>query len=181
MDTLTFDTPILFRHLTFSEAKKQPILEVDLKKALDGLDMTMSQVREPTSLVETAFSDPSVLKFIELCLLLGCDYLEPIKGVGPKTAYKLMQEHGNLGKVIEHLRAKYVLRNQLPKVVWLTGGHRAVAKQEDDAGEGKKKRGGIQIPEEWPWEEAKKLFQHPDITPADQIEVSGFMPVHRKF
>ena len=46
MDTLTFNTPILFRHLTFSEAKKQPILEVDLKKALDGLDMTMSQVLE---------------------------------------------------------------------------------------------------------------------------------------
>jgi len=46
MDTLTFNTPILFRHLTFSEAKKQPILEVDLKKALDGLNMTMSQVLE---------------------------------------------------------------------------------------------------------------------------------------
>lgn len=46
MDTLTFNTPILFRHLTFSEAKKQPILEVDLKKALDGLEMTMSQVLE---------------------------------------------------------------------------------------------------------------------------------------
>ena len=50
MDTLTFNTPILFRHLTFSEAKKQPILEVDLQKALDGLDMTMSQVREQTLL-----------------------------------------------------------------------------------------------------------------------------------
>ena len=49
MDTLTFNTPILFRHLTFSEAKKQPILEVDLKKALDGLDMTMSQVRAAIS------------------------------------------------------------------------------------------------------------------------------------
>ena len=49
MDTLTFNTPILFRHLTFSEAKKQPILEVDLKKALEGLDMTMPQVLDPTS------------------------------------------------------------------------------------------------------------------------------------
>ena len=48
MDTLTFNTPILFRHLTFSEAKKQPILEVDLKKALDGLNMTMSQVIKAT-------------------------------------------------------------------------------------------------------------------------------------
>lgn len=57
MDTLTFNTPILYRHLTFSEAKKQPILEVDLKKALDGLDMTMSQVREAVSRVAATFSD----------------------------------------------------------------------------------------------------------------------------
>ena len=56
MDTLTFNTPILFRHLTFSEAKKQPILEVDLKKALDGLDMTMSQVLEQIFL-SMVFSD----------------------------------------------------------------------------------------------------------------------------
>lgn len=139
MDTLTFNTPILFRHLTFSEAKKQPILEVDLKKALEGLDMTMSQ-------------------FIELCLLLGCDYLEPIKGIGPKTAYKLMQEHGNLDKVVEHLKAK------------------AAAKQDDDAEEGKKKRGGVQVPEEWPWEEAKTLFEKPDVTPADQIDLEWKEP-----
>jgi hypothetical protein len=44
MDTLTFSAPILFRHLTFSEAKKQPISEINLQAALDGLDMGMSQV-----------------------------------------------------------------------------------------------------------------------------------------
>ena len=44
MDTLTFSAPILFRHLTFSEAKKQPISEINLKVALDGLDMDMNQV-----------------------------------------------------------------------------------------------------------------------------------------
>ena len=44
MDTLTFNAPILFRHLTFSEAKKQPISEINLKEALEGLDMNMSQV-----------------------------------------------------------------------------------------------------------------------------------------
>ena len=117
MDTLTFNTPILFRHLTFSEAKKQPILEVDLKKALDGLDMTMSQVFEATPLVTSTSSDDPFFQFIELCLLLGCDYLEPIKGVGPKTAYKLMQEHGSLDKVLKHLRAKYVLHEHRPKAV----------------------------------------------------------------
>lgn len=44
MDTLTFNAPILFRHLTFSEAKKQPISEINLQAALEGLDMNMSQV-----------------------------------------------------------------------------------------------------------------------------------------
>jgi flap endonuclease-1 len=45
MDTLTFSTPILLRHLTFSEAKKQPINEINLAKTLEGLEMEMSQVR----------------------------------------------------------------------------------------------------------------------------------------
>ena len=45
MDTLTFSAPILFRHLTFSEAKKQPISEINLKLALEGLEMNMDQVR----------------------------------------------------------------------------------------------------------------------------------------
>ena len=44
MDTLTFNTPILYRHLTFSEAKKQPISEINLQLALKGLQMDMSQV-----------------------------------------------------------------------------------------------------------------------------------------
>jgi 5'-3' exonuclease len=88
MDTLTFNTPILYRHLTFSEAKKEPISEINLKLALEGLEMEMSQ-------------------FIDLCILLGCDYLEPIKGIGPKSALKLVREYGGLKGVLEHLREKY--------------------------------------------------------------------------
>ncbi|TFK34810.1 PIN domain-like protein [Crucibulum laeve] len=87
MDTLTFNAPILFRHLTFSEAKKQPISEINLATALEGLEMNMSM-------------------FIDLCILLGCDYLEPIKGVGPKSALKLIREFGGLKGVVEHLREK---------------------------------------------------------------------------
>lgn len=89
MDTLTFNTPILYRHLTFSEAKKEPISEINLQLALEGLEMEMSQ-------------------FIDLCILLGCDYLEPIKGIGPKSALKLVREYGGLKGVVEHLREKYV-------------------------------------------------------------------------
>ena len=90
MDTLTFNAPILYRHLTFSEAKKQPISEISLQLALEGLEMKMSQ-------------------FIDLCILLGCDYLEPIKGIGPKSALKLVREYGDLKGVVEHLREKYVI------------------------------------------------------------------------
>ena len=85
MDTLTFGTPILLKHLTASEQKKLPVHQVDLPKALEGLGMNMDQ-------------------FIDLCILLGCDYLDPIKGIGPKTALKLIREHGSLEKVIEHLK-----------------------------------------------------------------------------
>ncbi|KAI0372263.1 PIN domain-like protein [Pilatotrama ljubarskyi] len=138
MDTLTFGAPILLRHLTFSEARKTPINEINLQKALEGLEMNMSQ-------------------FIELCILLGCDYLEPIKGIGPKSALKLIREHGTLGKVMEHLREK-------------------VAEKEEAAEEGKKKKGGIQIPEEWPWEEAKAIFERPDVTPADQLDLEWKSP-----
>ncbi|KAG8931896.1 Elongation of fatty acids protein 2 [Tulasnella sp. 418] len=98
MDTLTFHSPILFRHLTFSEAKKAPISEVNLEKVLAGLEMDMDQ-------------------FIELCLLLGCDYLEPIKGVGPKSALKLLREHGSLDQVVKHLREKQAEREGAQKAV----------------------------------------------------------------
>ena len=27
------------------------------------------------------------------------------------------------------------------------------------------------MPEYWPWEEAKKVFQEPDVVPADEVEV----------
>ncbi|KAI0826903.1 PIN domain-like protein [Trametes gibbosa] len=138
MDTLTFGAPIIYRHLTFSEARKTPISEINLQKALEGLEMNMSQ-------------------FTELCILLGCDYLEPIKGVGPKSALKLIREHGSLGEVVAHLKEK-------------------IAEKEEATEEGKKKKGGIQIPEEWPWEQAKAIFEKPDVTPADELDLEWKSP-----
>ncbi|KAF9210158.1 Elongation of fatty acids protein 2 [Haplosporangium sp. Z 27] len=87
MDTLTFGSPILLRHLTFSEAKKMPISEFSLKKALDGLDFTMEQ-------------------FVDLCILLGCDYCDSIKNIGPTRAIALIKEHKNIETVLENLDTK---------------------------------------------------------------------------
>ncbi|EDP53129.1 Flap endonuclease, putative [Aspergillus fumigatus A1163] len=99
MDTLCFEAPILLRHLTFSEQRKEPIQEIHLNRALEGLGMDRKQ-------------------FIDLCILLGCDYLEPIPKVGPNTALKLIREHGSLEKVVEAIendpKKKYVIPEYWP-------------------------------------------------------------------
>ncbi|KAL1744526.1 PIN domain-like protein [Schizophyllum fasciatum] len=183
MDTLTFNAPILFRHLTVSEAKKQPILELNLKAALEGLDMDLSM-------------------FVDLCILLGCDYLEPIKGVGPKSALKLVREHGGLAGVVEHLRAKQAEKEEAlaaaeaeeesadDEPAPTSDVEQPDGDEEDEGGEKAKEkpkpkpkkkakgkpRGGVQIPGEWPWEEAKKLFLKPDVIPADDVELEWKSP-----
>ncbi|KND89296.1 Flap endonuclease 1 [Tolypocladium ophioglossoides CBS 100239] len=99
MDTLCFNTPILLRHLTFSEQRKEPIQEIRLDKVLEGLNMQRKQ-------------------FVDLCILLGCDYLDPIPKIGPTTALKLIREHGSLEKVVEAIekdsKKKFTLPDDWP-------------------------------------------------------------------
>ncbi|MCJ1348497.1 Elongation of fatty acids protein 2 [Peltigera leucophlebia] len=95
MDTLCFDSPILLRHLTFSEQRKEPILEIHLERVLAGLGMDRAQ-------------------FVDLCILLGCDYLDPIPKVGPHSALKLIREHGNLEAVVAHIEKDQKKRYTIP-------------------------------------------------------------------
>lgn len=39
-------------------------------------------------------------------ILLGCDYCESIKGIGPQKAVKLIQEYGSIEGVLSHLDSK---------------------------------------------------------------------------
>ncbi|KAF9283250.1 Elongation of fatty acids protein 2 [Mortierella alpina] len=87
MDTLTFGSPILLRHLTFSEAKKMPISEISLKRSLEGLGFSMAE-------------------FIDLCILLGCDYCDSIKNIGPTRAIALIREHKNIETILENIDTK---------------------------------------------------------------------------
>ncbi|KAI9262034.1 DNA-repair protein rad2 [Sporodiniella umbellata] len=84
MDTITFGAPVLLRHLTYSEARKMPIEEVHYDKVLGGME----------------FSDK---QFIDLCILLGCDYTETIKGVGPKNAFSMIKEHKSIEEALKHV------------------------------------------------------------------------------
>ncbi|XP_029442507.1 flap endonuclease 1-B [Rhinatrema bivittatum] len=87
MDALTFGTPVLLRHLTASEAKKLPIQEFHLSRVLQEMDVTQEQ-------------------FVDLCILLGSDYCETIRGIGPKRAIDLIKQYKSIEKILEHLDSK---------------------------------------------------------------------------
>jgi hypothetical protein len=88
--------------------KKPPYPKLSLRKFSRDLKWICHKCVSPSRL-RMDLTDSTTLQFIDLCLLLGCDYLEPIKGVGPKNALKLIREFGGLKEVVEHLREKYVV------------------------------------------------------------------------
>ena len=84
MDAVTFATPILIRKMAFANASKSMVQTVDYAKAVNGLGLTHDQ-------------------FVDLCILLGCDYCDSIKCVGPKTALKMIREHGCIENIIKEI------------------------------------------------------------------------------
>jgi flap endonuclease-1 len=91
MDALTFRTPVQVRKMTFANAKNSDVQQIDYAKAIAGLGLDHDQ-------------------FVDLCILLGCDYCETIRGIGPKTALRLVREHGNIETILKNInREKHVV------------------------------------------------------------------------
>lgn len=44
MDSLTFGSPVVIRHLTFSETRRIPVQEYNFNKVLNGLELTQDEV-----------------------------------------------------------------------------------------------------------------------------------------
>ncbi|XP_033197847.1 flap structure-specific endonuclease 1 [Bombus vancouverensis nearcticus] len=122
MDALTFGCNILLRRLTFSEARKMPVQEFHFDKVLEDLGLNHDE-------------------FIDLCIMLGCDYTSSIKGVGPKRAIELIKTHRSLEKIIENLDTKK-----------------------------------FSIPEDWNYKEARLLFQEPEVTDPETIDLKWTEP-----
>jgi hypothetical protein len=54
-------------------------------------------------------------QFIDMCILCGCDYCATIRGIGPKSALKLIMEHKTLEKAIASLdKTKYSIPEPFP-------------------------------------------------------------------
>ncbi|KAG0470611.1 hypothetical protein HPP92_017311 [Vanilla planifolia] len=89
MDSLTFGATRFLRHLMDNVSGKAPIVEFEISKVLGELDLTMAQ-------------------FVDLCILSGCDYCDGIKGIGARTAFKLIQRHGSIEGILENInRERY--------------------------------------------------------------------------
>ncbi len=55
---------------------------------------------------EFNFLQWSESKFLQLCIMAGCDYLDSIKGIGLKTAYNLLCKYNNIRGVLDSLKKK---------------------------------------------------------------------------
>ncbi|MBD3205462.1 flap endonuclease-1 [Candidatus Bathyarchaeota archaeon] len=95
-DSLLFGTPRLLRYLTISgeewlpskgRARKLIPELIELESFLEELGISREQL-------------------IDLSILVGTDFNEGIKGIGPKTALKLIREHGTLEELPEELFEK---------------------------------------------------------------------------
>lgn len=75
-------------------------------------------------------------EFIDLCIMCGCDYTHSIGGVGPIKAFKLLKDNKNIEGILD-----------------------AIKKVNDDP---EKKQKYI-IPENFLYEESRKLFKEPDV------------------
>ncbi|XP_070775237.1 probable flap endonuclease 1 homolog [Enoplosus armatus] len=85
MDTLPFGANILIRQL--NAKKDSDIIEYSLPKLLEKLQL-------------------SHVEFVDLCILLGCDYCDKITGLGPKKALTLIQKHRTIENVVLHINRK---------------------------------------------------------------------------
>nr|XP_034980615.1 flap endonuclease 1-like isoform X1 [Zootoca vivipara] len=113
MDALPFGSSLLLRHLN---SKNKDLEEISLPVVLQKLGLTQEQ-------------------FVDLCILLGCDYCEKIRGFGPKKALPLLQQHKRIEQVLDS----------------------ACSAQKHPQ------------PENWPLEETRRLFLHPEVAQPSQV------------
>ncbi|MEA2070459.1 MAG: flap endonuclease-1 [Asgard group archaeon] len=93
-DSILFGTPILIRNLTVSGRRKLPNknVYVSIKPEIIYLEKTLENL------------DISRKQLIDIGIMLGTDFNPDgidVRGIGPKTSYKLIKKHGALEKVLE--------------------------------------------------------------------------------
>ena len=150
--------------------RSNPSTKLIFKKPLRGWKWTCPKCVSYCFLSSFSLTDVSSFPVYRLVysswLWLSWTYKRCRPQISPQT-YSRTRELGlhtraSSWKVMSHLNSQWFSQ--------LITFFRAASKEEA-AEEGKKKKGGISVPEEWPWEEAKKIFEKPDVIPADDVQV----------
>lgn len=95
-DALLYSTPRLIRNLTISQKRKLPFGGhiqnkpelIELKKVLTELKINQDQL-------------------IIIALLTGTDYNEKVKGIGPKTALKLVHQYKDFDELFKEVKTEF--------------------------------------------------------------------------
>jgi len=163
MDALTFRTPIQIRKMTFANASKAEVQQISYAKAIEGLGITHEQ-------------------FVDLCILLGCDYCDTIRGIGPKTALKLIREHKNIETILDVIdRDKYVVpetyepmearKRKMEEDKKKAAKEADTDDEEDDAAKEEKKEDDDEEELIPVFVEARRLFNQHEVLPSNEIEL----------
>ena len=79
------NTPRIVKNLFDTEGarlkEKRPAYEIDVQNVLSSLQLSRDA-------------------FVDFCVLCGCDYAQKLRGVGPKTALKLIVTHKSLERAV---------------------------------------------------------------------------------
>lgn len=114
-----------------------------------------------------------VFQFIDLCILLGCDYCGTIKGIGPKRAIDLIRQHGSIEEILENIDtnvsrwvAKMLLCSKPRSYSWfyLSFFFLLPFLQKYPA------------PEDWLYKEARNLFLKPEVVDCSSVELKWSEP-----
>jgi len=95
-DSLLFGTPRLLRYLTISGREFLPSKGISrpLKPELIELDKFLGSCNITRK------------QLIDVAILIGTDFNEGVKGIGPKTALTLIQKHGEIENLPDDVRSK---------------------------------------------------------------------------
>ena len=82
MDGLTFAAPKLIRNLSSGKSDDKA-REYTFSKVLEGLEIDYDQ-------------------FVDLCILMGCDYCDSIMGIGGKKGLELIKTYGSIEEILKN-------------------------------------------------------------------------------
>ena len=89
MDSIVYGCPKLIRNCVDKGMKRKGVISIfHYDKIIQGLELNHD-------------------KFIDFCILCGCDYCNPVPKIGNITALKLFQKHGSIEEIIKNTNYQF--------------------------------------------------------------------------